>query len=273
MAIITIYQGASGSGEELAETVAQSLGYGCISREVLVEASLRYGIPEAKLNEIVDKSPSWWNRFIENLQPYRIALQAAFCEIAEGNDFVYHGHIGHELVPDVKHVVKVFLTAPMAMRVDQIKARHKLNDSAARRYIDEVDKARSRRLMAMFGTDWRDPSRFDLVLNLGRMSLGSMKRLILETVRLPEYQVTGISRQEFSDFALAARVHASIVLSPEMSGAVLDIKAREGKIAAQGTIPQWVSKDSLVAKIKKVSGVKSVVAELAEAPVDLGLST
>ena len=73
MAIITIYQGASGSGEELAEAVAQSLGYGCIGREVLVEASLRYGIPEAKLNEIVEKGSNWWSRFLQNPQPYRIA--------------------------------------------------------------------------------------------------------------------------------------------------------------------------------------------------------
>src|ERR1700747_763844 len=100
MGIITIYQGASGSGEELAEAVAQSLGYGCISREVLVEASLNYGIPEAKLNKILEKDPSWWNRFLQNLHPYRIALQAAFCEIADENGIVYHGHVGHELVPD-----------------------------------------------------------------------------------------------------------------------------------------------------------------------------
>ncbi len=50
MPIITIYQGASGEGQELAETVAEALGYRCVGREVLVEASRRYRIPEAKLN-------------------------------------------------------------------------------------------------------------------------------------------------------------------------------------------------------------------------------
>jgi cytidylate kinase len=187
MAIITIYQGASGSGEELADAVAQSLGYGCISREVLVEASLRYGIPEAKLNEITEKEPNWWNRFMGDLKPYRLALQAAFCEMAEGSAIVYHGHLGHELVPHFKHVVKVLLTAPMEMRIQQIRERHKLNETAARRYVEEVDKARTRRLMAMFGTDWRDPSRFDLVVNLGRMSLEAAKHLIVESVHLPDY--------------------------------------------------------------------------------------
>ena len=76
MAIITIYQGASGSGEELAGAVAQALGYACVGRELLIQTSQRYGISEAKLNQIVEAGPSWWERFVQNLQPYRIALQA-----------------------------------------------------------------------------------------------------------------------------------------------------------------------------------------------------
>ena len=74
MPIITIYQGASGEGQELAETVADALGYRCVGREVLVEASRRYRIPEAKLNEIVEKGPHWWERLLQDLRPYRIAL-------------------------------------------------------------------------------------------------------------------------------------------------------------------------------------------------------
>ena len=42
MPIITIYQGASGEGQELAERVADAVGYRCVGREVLVEASRRF---------------------------------------------------------------------------------------------------------------------------------------------------------------------------------------------------------------------------------------
>ena len=53
---------------------------------MLVEASRRYGIPEAKLNEIIDKGPHWWERLLQDLRPYRLVLQAALCELAqEGN--------------------------------------------------------------------------------------------------------------------------------------------------------------------------------------------
>ncbi len=159
MPIITIYRGAYASGEPLAQSVATALGYRCVSREVLLEASQRFAIPEAKLNEILEREPHWWDRWLENLRPYRIALQAAMYVMAEEGNLVYHGHMGHELLPGIRHVLKVLLTAPMEFRIKQVRAQQELDEAAARRYIDHVDKARTRRLMALFGTDWRDPSR------------------------------------------------------------------------------------------------------------------
>jgi cytidylate kinase len=273
MAIITIYQGASGSGEELAKAVAESLGYGCISREVLIEASLRYGIPEAKLNEIVEKGAHWWQRFVENLEPYRVALQAAFCEIAATTQsgLVYHGHLGHELLPGFKHVLKVLLTAPLELRIEQVRLRNDLGESAARRYVEEVDRARSRRLIAMFGVDWRDASRFDLVINLGRMSVAAARHLICETVRLPDYQATPASAQAFEDFVLLSRVKAVLSMSSDLPKSRMDIKASQGIVSVSGSIPAWLSEEFLVAKIRQIPGVKRVNADIVQMP-DVGVA-
>jgi cytidylate kinase len=272
MQIITIYQGASGSGEELAEAVAQSLGYGSIDREVLVEASLRYGIPQAKLTEILEREPTWWATFTRNLEPYRIALQAAFCEVAKTQGMVYRGHIGHELIPKFPHVLKVLLTAPMEVRVEQIQARHGLNEVAARRYIEEVDKARTRRLKGMFSTDWRDASRYDLVVNLGYMRLETAKRLVIETARAPEYQMTPASKQAFEDFALASRVKATLLLGNDLSNSRFDVKVREGNVEVSGTIPDWVSDDHIAKQVRGIPGVKSVTTDLTNLSPSLGLN-
>ncbi len=123
---ITIYQGASGEGQELAETVAQALGYCCVGREVLVEASQRYLIPEAKLNAVFEKGPHWWERLLQDLRPYRTALQASLCELAQDGKVVYHGHLGHELLSGIGHVLKVLLTAPLEFRIEQVRARQNL---------------------------------------------------------------------------------------------------------------------------------------------------
>jgi len=273
MQIITIYQGASGSGEELADAVAQSLGYRSVDREVLVEASLQYGIPEAKLTEIVEREPTWWATFTRTLDPYRIALQAAFCEVARDHGIVYHGHLGHELIPRFAHVLKVLLTAPMEMRIAQVRERHNLNETAARRYVEEVDKARTRRLNGMFGTDWRDPSRYDLVVNLGYMSLATAQRLIVEAAHAPEYQMTPASKQAFENFALSSRVHATLALSQELSHARVEVKANGGDISVSGTIPEWISEQQVVAQIQKIPGIKNVRADLTTLPSNLGLTS
>ena len=57
MSIITISHEAFGDGRAVAERVAAILGYPCMSREVLVKASQRYGIAETKLVEVLEEKP------------------------------------------------------------------------------------------------------------------------------------------------------------------------------------------------------------------------
>jgi cytidylate kinase len=265
MPIITIYQGASGEGQELAETVAQALGYRCVGREVLVEASRRYGIPEAKLNEIVEKGPHWWERLLQDLRPYRIALQAALCELAHDGKVVYHGHLGHELLPGIGHVLKVLLTAPIEFRIGQTRARQQLSDIAARHYVEEVDKARSRRLMAMFGTDWRDPNRYDLVLNMGKMRREGAKRVILEAAKLEEYQPTAASDQAFKDLALGSRVYAALFASPDVRGSAFEVRAEGGHVHVKGRVDQGVE-EKVEKLVRDVPGVTKVTTDLYSVP-------
>ncbi len=63
MAVITISRGSYSRGKEVAEKVAQKLGYECIAREIILEASEEFNIPEVKLIRAIHDSPSILNRF------------------------------------------------------------------------------------------------------------------------------------------------------------------------------------------------------------------
>lgn len=266
MPIITIYQGASGEGPEIAEIAAQALGYRCIGREVLiVEASRRYGIAEAKLNQIVEQGPHWWERLLQDLRPYRIALQATLCELAHDGKVVYHGHMGHELLSGIGHVLKVLLTAPIEYRIEQVRARQGLTEAAARHYIEEVDKARSRRLMEMFGADWRDPNRYDLTLNMGKMRREGAKRVIIEAAKLDEYQPTTASEAAFDDLSLCSRVHATLFASREIRGWALDVRADHGHVHISGRVDDGLE-DELVKLVENVPGVAKVTTDVFSVP-------
>ena len=77
MAIITLSHAAFSRGGDIAEKVAAQLNHRCLNREVLLEASQRYGIPEAKFTEVLETQGHWWERWLESLRLYRITLQAA----------------------------------------------------------------------------------------------------------------------------------------------------------------------------------------------------
>ena len=83
MAIVTISHAAFTGGSAIAEQVAAALNYRSVNREVLIEASQRYGIPEAKFEEVLETQGHWWERWLESLRLYRITLQAAMCEVAQ----------------------------------------------------------------------------------------------------------------------------------------------------------------------------------------------
>lgn len=274
MPIITTYRGAFTAGEEIAKGVAQALGYRCVSREVLIEASRNCGISEAKLNDVVEKDPHWWERWLQDMRPYRVALQAAMCEIAQGGDVVYHGHIGHELLPGIRHVLKVMLMAPIEFRIKQVQTQQGLDEAKARRYIDQVDEARTRRLVALFGADWRDITRYEMVLNVAQLGIEDVTRLIVEAAGLERFRPTAASEQEFKNLALASRIEALLVTSSRFRNLGITVRAEKGEVYVSGVLigafTHSVTEEEIIRLVKGVPGVTRVVTDFTVLPAHLG---
>ncbi len=268
MPIITISHSAFGGGRVLGEKVASILDHRCISREVLLEASRRYGIPETKFSEVLETEPRWWERWLESLRLYRITLQAGMCEIAQGGNLVYHGYGGQELFPGIRHVLKAFLAAPMEYRIEQVKARKKLDEEAARQYLNDLDRIRARRLKAIFGVDWRDPSRYDLVLNISHMSVETAAHLVVEAVQRAEYQPTDESKQAFEDLTVTSRVQAALITSQNTRNLNLNVKAEKGQVSVWGTVDDAALEAEIIRIVKDVPGVAKVFADIRWLPID-----
>ncbi|NIM21548.1 MAG: cytidylate kinase-like family protein, partial [Candidatus Latescibacteria bacterium] len=58
MSIVTISRGSYSRGKEVAEKVAEKLGYECISRDVIIEACDEFNVPEVKLVRAIHDAPS-----------------------------------------------------------------------------------------------------------------------------------------------------------------------------------------------------------------------
>jgi cytidylate kinase len=258
MSIITISHEAFGAGRAVAERVAELLGYRCISREVLIKASEHYGIAAAKLFEVLEEKPHrWWAQWLESRGAYRIALQAALCELAQEGNVVYHGRGGQEFFPGIRHVLNVFVDTPTESRIRQVMERKGLPEEAAKKYLEEQDRIRARRIRELFKIDWRDPTRYDVVLNTAKTTVETAARMIAEVSQREEYRPTAESLQAMRDLTVAARVEAMLMASG-LHISNLEVQTRRGEVFVGGVILAESVKDMAVDRIRKIPGVSRV---------------
>jgi hypothetical protein len=125
----------------------------------------------------------------------------------------------------------------------------------------------------MFGADWRDASRYDLVVNLGHMSVATAKQLIVAAAHAPDYQMTPASKKAFENFALASRVRATLALAEDLSQVRVEVKVNEGDIFVSGTVPEWITARQVVTYIEAIPGIKHVQADLTTLPSSLGMTS
>ena len=111
MAIITISRGSFSKGKEVAEKVAQKLGYTSVSREIIIKASKEFNIPEIKLAKAIHDAPSFWERFTFGRERYVAHIASTILEYFQRDNVVYHGLAGHFFVRHISHVLKVRIIA------------------------------------------------------------------------------------------------------------------------------------------------------------------
>lgn len=211
MAVITISRGSYSHGKEIAETVAQRLGYDCISREILIEASKEFNIPELKLFHAIYDAPTLLDRFFFRREKYIAYIQAAVLSHLRRDNVVYHGFAGHFFVKDIAHVLKIRIIADMEERIRVVMKRNNLTREEAIKNIHKVDEARKKWSQQLYGIETADPSLYDMIINIGQLTLEDAVEIICHKASLKRFQSTPESYQKIEDLSLSARVRAAII--------------------------------------------------------------
>jgi cytidylate kinase len=211
VAIITISRGSHSRGGQVAELVAKRLGYECIAREVLLEASEHYDIPEARLVHSIRDSPTILDRITGGRRRYVTFIQAALLRHLRRDDVVYHGFAGHVFVADLPHVLKVRVVAELDDRLDAVIRRDGVTRATAGRTVERDDAARREWALMLYGVDPADPCLYDLVVHINKLSVQDAANLICDTAGLSQFETTAETQQMLDDVALAAEVQAALM--------------------------------------------------------------
>jgi cytidylate kinase len=235
MSVVTISKQSYSRGKEVAEKVAQKLGFECLSGEVLSEASDEFDVPEIELLRAVRDRPSILDQFTFGKERYSAYFQAALLHRLQSDNVVYHGLAGHYFVREVSHVLKVRIIGKLEDRVELVLKRESIFEQAASsmsgmprqspagprgrrmskddalRVLERSDEARGKWGLHLYGIDTHDPTLYDLVIHLDHLSIEEAAEVICFAARLDRFQATAQSRQVMDDLALAAQVRGKLI--------------------------------------------------------------
>lgn len=211
MPIITISRGTYSKGKEIAEQVAEKLGYECIARKILIEASAQFNIPEIKLTRALHDSPGIFNRFTHGKERYIAFIRQSFLQNLHKSNAVYHGLGGHFFLKDISHVLKIRITSDLEQRIQEEMRREKISEKQARHLLAKDDEERRKWSLFLYGIDTWDPKLYDLSLHLDRLSVDDMVDIITDVSKRPCFQETDDSLKAFEHLLKAARIQSLVV--------------------------------------------------------------
>jgi cytidylate kinase len=248
MSIVTISRGSYSHGKEVAEKLAQKLGYACVSREILLKASEHFNIPEIQLSRAIHNAPSILERFTYGKERYVAYIREALMHHFIKDNLVYHGLAGHFFVQGVSHVLKVRILADLDDRIAEEIKRTGGSAAQARATLLQDDEERYRWSYHLYGIDTRDPSLYDVVVHLKSLRIDDAVDLIEKVVKLPQFQTTPASQQAMAALMLASQVQAALV--QEIPSAKATVEGGEIVVSIGGA---WAEGKKLIAKVEEVS--------------------
>ena len=249
MAIITISRGSYSKGKEVAEKVAQKLGYQCYAREVILEASKEFNIPEIKLVKAVHDAPSILERFSYGKEKFIAYFQAALLKCLLRDNVVYHGLAGHFYVKGVSHVLKVRIIAEMKDRIQIVMDREKISYESALALIKKDDLERRKWSQHLYGIDTSDPILYDLVIRVRKMTVDDAADVICHTAGLETFKTTFESQKAMEDLVLASEVKTTLLeIKPD-----IQVFVRDG-VVTLGASAQIMKDPDLVREMERITG-------------------
>ena len=168
--IIAIAREHGSAGKEIGRLVAKELKIPFYHKEMLAVAAKQSGLSKKYLSEMnskEDESKLEYNLFLTTAPAaYAIEAQgAAVKEIAKHGSCVIVGRAADYILRNNKNIVRVFITAPEAYRVEKLKEMYGDNPTAAKKSIKKSDHNRAKYYKMVSGQEWGKRENYDLVVD------------------------------------------------------------------------------------------------------------
>ena len=180
---ITIERKYGSGGHEIAKKLAKKLGYRLYDRGVVEETCKRMGLSYDEVSKMDEQTPIKpifkapgidYTTFEEKIYKTEVDI---IREAAEQPGCVFVGRCASEILKD-KKILKVFITADDAYRLDRSINVEKNPSDKAEDVMKKFDKKREKFFTLHSDGKWGSPEYFDLIINSAGMDEDSVVAML-----------------------------------------------------------------------------------------------
>jgi cytidylate kinase len=263
MQIICISRESVRYGRQLAEKLAQKLGYACVSREELTDLATAQGIPVGKIETAILKRQNISEQLALDMDRFKAFISASLCGRAISGGIVYHGRTGHLVLPGLTHVLRVRAIADFEERVTMNMRRMNLAWEKARAYTEDVDEDRRRWARFMYNVNWDNPALYDITINSAHLSVENSATLLTQMAQLPEFQPTPASRRVVKDLLLGTRCRLALGKDERTRDIKVTVSVKDGDVSVV-YLPRHARQAPVIPSVLEgLEGMRSLVCTVA----------
>ncbi len=267
MQVICISRGSYSRGKELAERLAEKLGYECLCREELLEEATRRGIPVGRLEMAIIKPHHLTERLILAKEHYQALVTQIICERALKSNLVYHGRTGHIVLGAISNVLRIRVVSDWEYRVETVMKRLNLSREKAKTYIEQIEEDRRHWVKQLYNLDLDSSSLYDMILNVERMNVDNAAQSLCNIAQLPDFQETPASRKAIEDLLLSARARVALAEHERTCDMQLKVRANNGLVSVTYS-PQQARNAAVIPSIlEPLEGVREVLSTMARTSI------
>ena len=270
MSLITFTSSYGSSGEKIAQKVSEQLGIEFYDDRKFQERALSMGIPSKEFEGIDEKAPGFFDRLFTNKPAvYLDLLGSVVYDIASTGEGVIAGHGAQVFLEDFNCALHVMLYASQEKRSEWLAQDKSMNKDAAMQLIRRMDKRQKEFIQYAFDRDWKNPSGYDLAINLEKVGADWATRLILELAGSDEIKSCSLKAMEKMEFSsIQRKVKAAIIKSnipTSFAGINVEVTGK-GTVHLTGWLDNENDLDKVIGAVKDVPGVTSVTSDIVAMP-------
>ncbi len=261
MSIVAISDTLGSRGDEMGRELARRLGWKFADRDLIVKAAEQFGEAVGELHQVTEGRPTLWERFTDSKRRYLLYVEATVFEMAARDRVVIVGHGAAIMLREIRHALRVRVSAPERARVERVRQSQGLTEAASLDAVRDSDSERAARMRYLYNVNMDDAFLYDVTINSERVDVAEGVRILAEALTLERVQTTEATRVDVEDRAATAIARARLAADPRTRSQRLSLETRAHRLTLRGFADSGDHQKAALEIVRGVPGVVDVVDE------------